>query len=79
MMFYAYKCGSCGDLEIEQSMKENALKVCPQCSNVDFVRIISGGAGTHFKGRGFFKNDYSKTDSSFDKYAPREEGAKKFY
>ena len=78
-MLYQYRCGVCGVLEVEQSIKEDALKLCPKCNNDSFYRIVTGGTGTHFRGKGFFKNDYAKTDSSFDKYAPREEGTKKFY
>jgi putative FmdB family regulatory protein len=78
-MLYNYRCSECGVLEVDQNMKEDALSVCPQCSGSSFYRIVSGGTGTHFKGKGFYKNDYARTDSSFNKYAPREEGTKKFY
>ena len=78
-MLYEYRCSGCGIVEIDQSIKEEALNTCPNCKKEDFYRIVSGGQGTHFKGKGFFVNDYRKTDSGFDKYAPRDEGTKKFY
>ena len=41
--------------------------------------MLSGNAGVHFKGSGFFVNDYKKHDSSLNTYMPREEGSKKIF
>ena len=79
MARYDYKCSNCGIFEIQQSMKEEALQKCPKCEGNSIGRIISGNVGIKFKGTGFYVNDYAKTDSSFDKYKPREPDEKKFF
>ena len=77
-MFYDYRCIKCGIFEIQQSMKEEALKECPRCGNTEFNRMI-GNVAIKFKGTGFYVNDYAKTDSAFNKYKPLEPDQKKFY
>jgi putative FmdB family regulatory protein len=57
MPTYEYKCEKCGDFEIWQSIKDNALSVCPACgSRVE--RQISANVGFVFKGSGFYQNEY---------------------
>jgi putative FmdB family regulatory protein len=57
MPTYEYECKSCGySFETFQSMKDEALKSCPQCGK-DLRRLINGGSGVIFKGSGFYVTD----------------------
>ena len=57
MPTYEYECKSCGHhFEAFQSMKDDALKVCPECGK-DIRRLINGGSGIIFKGSGFYVTD----------------------
>jgi putative FmdB family regulatory protein len=61
MPTYDYVCPNCGH-EFQKFHKMNA-KVrpkCPECGTVA-QRRITGGAGLHFKGSGFYITDYKKT------------------
>ncbi len=60
MPTYEYHCDACNeDLEVFQSMKDEPLKVCPECKKKGKIRrMISGGAGLIFKGSGFYETDY---------------------
>jgi putative FmdB family regulatory protein len=51
VLTYAYECERCGEFEVEQSIKDPALKRCPQCAG-EVERLISGGAGFIMKGGG---------------------------
>ncbi len=67
MPTYDYLCDACGhQFEAFQSMKDDALKVCPQCAESALRRIISGGAGVIFKGSGFYVNDSKRRASTAD-------------
>jgi putative FmdB family regulatory protein len=58
MPTYDYHCDACGhQFEAFQSMKDDALTMCPQCARDALRRIITGGAGVIFKGSGFYVND----------------------
>jgi len=64
MPTYDYQCDACGhQFEAFQSMKDDALRVCPQCNESALRRLISGGAGVIFKGSGFYVNDSRKSGS----------------
>ena len=53
MPHYDYLCESCNhNFEIFQSIKEDALKLCPRCQK-PIKRLITGGAGIIFKGSGW--------------------------
>jgi putative FmdB family regulatory protein len=61
MPTYGYKCESCGhDFEIFQSIKDDAIKECPEC-NGPVKRLIGTGAGVIFKGKGFYQTDYKSS------------------
>jgi putative FmdB family regulatory protein len=79
MPTYEYECAKCKkSFEIVQSMKDNALKICPKerCRMKTWgkgkvTRKIGAGAGLIFKGSGFYITDYrsegykkSKSESS---------------
>ena len=65
---YDYHCEKCDKtFEFFQSMKDDALKVCPKeaCCKKPWgkgkvVRQIGTGAGLIFKGSGFYITDYGK-------------------
>ena len=79
MPTYEYECAKCKkSFEIVQSMKDDALTVCPKdkCRMKTWgkgkvKRAIGAGAGLIFKGSGFYITDYrsenykkSKSDST---------------
>jgi putative FmdB family regulatory protein len=79
MPTYDYECAKCKKtFELVQSMKDNALKICPKnlCRQRTWgkgpvKRKIGAGAGLIFKGSGFYITDYrsegykkSKSDST---------------
>jgi len=79
MPTYEYECTKCRkDFDLFQSMKDDALKVCPKekCRQKKWgkgkvKRKLGVGAGFIFKGSGFYITDYrsegykkSKSDST---------------
>lgn len=66
MPTYQYACSKCGhEFEVFQSMKDNALKTCPEdkCGRKRWgkgqvQRLLGSGAGLIFKGSGFYITDY---------------------
>lgn len=66
MPTYEYQCEKCKEtFELFQSMKDDALQVCPQelCRQKTWgkgkvKRLIGTGAGLIFKGSGFYITDY---------------------
>ena len=66
MPTYEYHCEKCDrDFEFAQSMKDDALKICPKgvCQRKTWgrgtvKRQIGTGAGLIFKGTGFYVTDY---------------------
>lgn len=65
MPTYEYACDSCGhQFETFQSMKDDALTVCPQCEKPALRRLIFGGTGVIFKGSGFYVTDSKKSSKS---------------
>ena len=58
MPTYEYQCPTCGFCcERVQKMTEKPLKKCPKCGS-NIRRLIAGGSGVIFKGKGFYKTDY---------------------
>ena len=65
MPTYEYKCQSCGhELEAIQSMRDDALTLCPHCNKSSLRRLISRNVGISFKGSGFYVTDSSSSKSS---------------
>ncbi|MEI6493168.1 MAG: FmdB family zinc ribbon protein [Verrucomicrobiota bacterium] len=66
MPTYEYECEKCRkQFEIFQSMKDDALKTCPQArckmkkwGKGKVRRLLGTGAGLIFKGSGFYITDY---------------------
>jgi len=58
MPTYDYKCSQCQyTFEYFQSMSAEPLTECPKCGG-HLKRVIGTGAGTIFKGSGFYQTDY---------------------
>jgi putative FmdB family regulatory protein len=63
MPHYDYKCEECGTtFELFQGMNEPPVTVCPSCKG-KVRRLIGKGAGTIFKGSGFYQTDYKNNQS----------------
>ena len=63
MPTYEYECKSCGhSFDVFQSMKDEPLKICPECGK-EIRRLINGGTGVIFKGGGFYVTDKSNGKS----------------
>jgi putative FmdB family regulatory protein len=59
MPTYEYECDGCNHrFEEFQSMKDQALKDCPQCKAPKLRRLFGTGAAILFKGSGFYETDY---------------------
>lgn len=66
MPTYEYRCKKCGDFEYTQSIKDQALKTCPDCGN-DVQKLISNNIGIIFKGSGFYINDSQTNNGNPDR------------
>ena len=62
MPTYDYECKACKHTFSQfQSMKDEAIKICPKCKKKKVERLIGAGAGILFKGSGFYVTDYRKS------------------
>lgn len=67
MPTYDYKCTNCGyKFELFQRMMDEPIKECPKCKGL-VTRLIGAGAGTIFKGTGFYQTDYKNKPGSNSK------------
>jgi putative FmdB family regulatory protein len=58
MPHYDYQCQDCGNIFEEfHSMMAEPVKECPECKG-KVKKLIGGGSGIIFKGKGFYKTDY---------------------
>ena len=63
MPTYDYLCDSCGhEFELFQSIKDDAVRKCPECKKLKLRRLFGTGAALVFKGSGFYQTDY-RSDS----------------
>lgn len=58
---YEYECPKCGEFELEQSIKDEALEECPECG--ESVQRLISFTSFRLKGTGWYKTDYSKSTS----------------
>lgn len=73
MPTYDYACARCGEMEVFQSIRDDALRACPECGSADFRKLVSVGAGVIFKGDGFYTTDYERgSGSAYRKQAESE-------
>lgn len=70
MPTYEYLCPRGHEFELFQKMSDKPRAKCPTCGK-PATRQISGGAGLHFKGSGFYITDYGK-----DGKGPRKDAEK---
>lgn len=68
MPTYEYKREDGTIFEIQQSIKEDALKVCPTTGQ-KVKRVISGGGGVVYKGDGWYVTDYKNGGKKREKEA----------
>lgn len=67
MPTYDYKCSNCNyTFEYFQPMSAKPLTECPECKGI-LKRIIGSGAGTIFKGSGFYQTDYKGKSTQSNK------------
>jgi putative FmdB family regulatory protein len=74
MPTYDYSCEKCGTFEIWQSIKDNALAVCPTCGS-KVERMVSANVGFVLKGSGFYQNDYKNPAPSKTEAKPKADPA----
>jgi len=67
MPIYEYRCDNGHEVEVMQSMSEDALSECPDCG-VPTRRVLHSPA-IHFKGSGFHNTDYGTRSSNKAKQA----------
>ena len=76
MPTYEYECKSCGHtFDAFQSMKDEPLKICPECGK-GIRRLINGGTGVIFKGTGFYVTDKGGKAGKSDEGKKAGEGGK---
>ena len=62
---YDYKCGDCGKtIEKFHGMNDEPKYKCESCNSENMKKMIGGGSGIHFKGSGFYVNDYKKSSET---------------
>ena len=49
------------------------LRECPSCHQKALTRVIGGGAGLIFKGKGFYITDYKKSQKESEKKGKKKE------
>ncbi len=66
MPTYEYYCNQCDfGFEVFHGMSQSPELSCGECGSKEIKRKISGGAGIHFKGSGFYVTDYkNKKDTT---------------
>jgi putative FmdB family regulatory protein len=77
MPTYDYQCPTGHEFEKFHAMSDRTRVKCPRCGKVS-RRQISGGAGLHFKGSGFYITDYGKDGKGprqAEEKAPKVESA----
>ncbi len=72
MPTYEYECKAClKHIDVFQNMSDPPLKVCPFCGK-ELRRVINGGSGVIFKGKGFYVTDNNKAPSRSTKNSPSD-------
>ena len=51
-MTYLYDCNKCGSFEVEQSIKDEAIRKCPKCGE-SVERLITNTSHAILKGAGW--------------------------
>ena len=62
MPLYEYACEKCGErVEIIQKLSDPPYSHCPKCGGA--MRKLISPPAIQFKGSGFYKTDYAKSES----------------
>jgi len=56
-MRYSYRCARCGVFTVEQSIKDEPLRECPDCGT-EVKRIIGKNINVLYRGSGFYSTDH---------------------
>ena len=76
MPLYAYRCTQCGHrFEKIQNFSAEPELVCPKCGNATLERPLTAPR-LHFKGAGWYVNDYAPKSSEPASESSSESGAK---
>jgi putative FmdB family regulatory protein len=76
MPTYDYRCSKCGhEFRKFHKMSLKGRPRCPKCG-ASAERQITGGAGLHFKGSGFYITDYRTGADKADRAAKADKGDK---
>jgi len=67
MPIYHYRCDNDHDVDVMQSMSEDALTECPECGAP--TRRVLHSPAIHFKGSGFHNTDYGTRTGNKQKQA----------
>jgi putative FmdB family regulatory protein len=74
MPLYEYKCAACGDVfEVRQKFSDEPLHEHPGCGGA--VEKLISASTLHFKGSGWYVNDYGKNGSTPAKDKPKSESS----
>ena len=77
MPTYSYRCPSCAhEYDAFQRITDSTRTKCPECSTPG-ERQITGGAGIHFKGSGFYITDYGRSGSGKSDGEEKKESGEK--
>jgi putative FmdB family regulatory protein len=72
MPTYEFRCPKGHEFEkFFPSMTGRRRMKCPKCG-LEAERLISGGAGLHFKGSGFYATDYKSPSTKTESDTPSE-------
>lgn len=75
MPTYSYRCTQCENaFDIQQSMSDASLTVCPSCSGQ--LRKVFGAVGVTFNGSGFYRTDSRSSGSKSSSSSSSSSGSK---
>jgi predicted nucleic acid-binding Zn ribbon protein len=86
MPSYDYKKLECSEpncnvyIEIFHDINQKIEHVkCEDCGKETKISKVFSSTPVHFKGSGFYVNDYRKSDDGMKKYLPRDPNQKRVY
>ena len=84
MPIYQYKNLECNDcpeyIDVLHGINEvKETTICEKCGKEIKISKVFSQTPIHFKGSGFYVNDYRKADQGMKKYYPRDTTKKKYY
>lgn len=70
MPFYDYECSNNHRFELKQSFTAATVATCPTCNKP--ARRLINLVPVHFKGSGFYVNDYGRKDAASTSETPKK-------